>query len=315
MKKITSLFILTITMVSPISTKSSRGETKITDKNKKEVVSKTGKKAWKAWTQKLKDNYQKKFSVPSATHHVYVKKGEEAWIDGDHSYFRWVPEKCKNCRYQVKRIQEKKLLLVDHKTKKSTNLAFGQKTKVPGEKSLFIHVFTLPNGEIRLFLHDLSLKNLKEKRKRYFFEYNQKAIWPGRFYWLKKPKPVIFKRSDGSTKEMSMVAQIRYEKEKLKGFLSVHSYGEDDSHKKQNKAMLLFRDYSNGKKTYGAGRFLTLFLPKAMGQLKDGDKVSINFNFAYNPPCAVSTGFHCPLPQDLVETELLVGESYKKIKN
>ncbi|MFL6262575.1 MAG: DUF1684 domain-containing protein [Thermoanaerobaculia bacterium] len=52
---------------------------------------------------------------------------------------------------------------------------------------------------------------------------------------------------------------------------------------------LVFGDQTNGKETYGAGRFLDADPPK------DG-KVVVDFNTAYNPPCAFTAFATCPLP-------------------
>jgi uncharacterized protein (DUF1684 family) len=52
---------------------------------------------------------------------------------------------------------------------------------------------------------------------------------------------------------------------------------------------LIFADQTNGKETYGAGRFLDADPPK------DG-KVVVDFNTAYNPPCAFTAFATCPLP-------------------
>ncbi len=51
----------------------------------------------------------------------------------------------------------------------------------------------------------------------------------------------------------------------------------------------IFGDATNGKETYGAGRFLYVKAPK------DG-KVVLDFNRAYNPPCAFTPFATCPLP-------------------
>ena len=51
----------------------------------------------------------------------------------------------------------------------------------------------------------------------------------------------------------------------------------------------IFRDQPSGKETYGAGRFLYSDLPR------DG-KVVLDFNKAYNPPCAFTPYATCPLP-------------------
>ncbi len=51
----------------------------------------------------------------------------------------------------------------------------------------------------------------------------------------------------------------------------------------------VFRDRTSGRETYGAGRFLKA--PVAV----DG-KISLDFNYAYNPPCAFTPFATCPLP-------------------
>ena len=54
---------------------------------------------------------------------------------------------------------------------------------------------------------------------------------------------------------------------------------------------LIFADRTNGKETYGAGRFLYA-QPPAAGE----DTVVLDFNRAYNPPCALNAYSTCPLP-------------------
>ena len=51
----------------------------------------------------------------------------------------------------------------------------------------------------------------------------------------------------------------------------------------------IFRDQTAGKETYPAGRFFYTDMPK------DG-KVVLDFNKAYNPPCAFTPYATCPLP-------------------
>ena len=51
----------------------------------------------------------------------------------------------------------------------------------------------------------------------------------------------------------------------------------------------ILRDQTSGKQTYPAGRFLYADLPK------DG-RIVLDFNKAYNPPCAFTAFATCPLP-------------------
>ncbi len=52
-----------------------------------------------------------------------------------------------------------------------------------------------------------------------------------------------------------------------------------------------FKDLTNGKESYGGGRYLDL----RMKEIKD-DKIYLDFNKAYNPYCAFSAGYSCPIP-------------------
>jgi len=65
----------------------------------------------------------------------------------------------------------------------------------------------------------------------------------------------------------------------------------------------IFRDRTSGKETYPAGRYLYTDLPK------DG-KVILDFNKAYNPPCAFTPYATCPLPprQNSVPVAIRAGE-------
>ena len=53
---------------------------------------------------------------------------------------------------------------------------------------------------------------------------------------------------------------------------------------------IMLADETTGRETYGAGRYLYVSPPDASG------KVVIDFNKAYNPPCAFTAYATCPLP-------------------
>ncbi len=52
---------------------------------------------------------------------------------------------------------------------------------------------------------------------------------------------------------------------------------------------VMFSDATSGKETYGAGRFMYVGLPTA-------DRIEVDFNEAFNPPCAFTDFATCPLP-------------------
>jgi uncharacterized protein (DUF1684 family) len=66
---------------------------------------------------------------------------------------------------------------------------------------------------------------------------------------------------------------------------------------------VIFADRTNGKTTYGPGRFVYVDLPKE-------GKAILDFNKAYNPPCAFNAYSTCPLPppQNRLDLEVTAGE-------
>jgi uncharacterized protein (DUF1684 family) len=57
----------------------------------------------------------------------------------------------------------------------------------------------------------------------------------------------------------------------------------------QSEFFLPFTDATSGKETYGAGRYLEL---ESVGQ----ERYKVDFNLAYNPYCAYSDEWSCPIP-------------------
>lgn len=57
-----------------------------------------------------------------------------------------------------------------------------------------------------------------------------------------------------------------------------------------------FRDHSSGFKSYGGGRYIDWEMPA--DSLQSESEVRLNLNLCYNPYCAYSTGWNCPIPPD-----------------
>lgn len=72
----------------------------------------------------------------------------------------------------------------------------------------------------------------------------------------------------------------------------------------EEKLFIVFGDKTNGKETYGAGRFLYADQPRA-----DGTTI-LDFNQAINPPCAFTPYATCPLPpsQNKLAVRIPAGE-------
>ena len=64
-----------------------------------------------------------------------------------------------------------------------------------------------------------------------------------------------------------------------------------------------FTDATSGTQSYGGGRYLDLELP-------EGTMLEVDFNYAYNPYCAYTDGYSCPIPkpESRLPISILAGE-------
>lgn len=72
--------------------------------------------------------------------------------------------------------------------------------------------------------------------------------------------------------------------------------------KSKDDLFLPFTDETNGFASYGGGRYVDLKIPA-------GNTIEINFNNAYNPYCAYSDRYSCPVPPrvNFLKTEINAG--------
>lgn len=73
-----------------------------------------------------------------------------------------------------------------------------------------------------------------------------------------------------------------------------------------DELFLVFGDRSTGRETYPAGRFLYADFPE------EGESTILDFNRAYNPPCAFNDFATCPVasPQNRLPVFIAAGEKY-----
>jgi uncharacterized protein len=94
--------------------------------------------------------------------------------------------------------------------------------------------------------------------------------------------------------------------ETVPGYVAFTLHGQElrlDAEVDGSDASFVFRDLTSGHETYAASRFLDTMIEK------DG-KVVLDFNQAYNPPCAYNPYTTCPLPppQNRLATRIEAGE-------
>jgi uncharacterized protein (DUF1684 family) len=72
-----------------------------------------------------------------------------------------------------------------------------------------------------------------------------------------------------------------------------------------DQLFVMFADQTSARETYGAGRFLYIPMPK-------NGRATLDFNRAYNPPCAFNEFATCPLPPSQNRLQMRVDAGEKK---
>jgi uncharacterized protein (DUF1684 family) len=121
-------------------------------------------------------------------------------------------------------------------------------------------------------------------RELQYFPYSPKWRIEGRFEKASAAEKLLVQDVTGGTQEYVVPGWVVFLVNGSEHRLEVvEEPGEEDY-------FVIFRDQTAGKATYPAGRFFYVAKPDATG------RVVIDFNRAYNPPCAFTPYATCPLP-------------------
>ncbi len=123
-----------------------------------------------------------------------------------------------------------------------------------------------------------------------FFEADKKYKVTAVF--KKSEKPVTFKMKTSTSRLPSYVkyGTVQFVIDDNTYILNVYQgVASKTSKKYKNHLFLPFTDLTNGIETYTGGRYIDLFIPES-------NSIIIDFNKAYNPYCAYSNRYSCPIP-------------------
>lgn len=137
-----------------------------------------------------------------------------------------------------------------------------------------------------------------------YFSPDKKYIVNASLEWVKKPEKIKIAATKGKSRTYKKVAYASF---KVNGSLQklVLLQNAIETPITKGLTMVIFRDKTSGKTTYGAGRYIEL------RGLKQGSmQTVIDFNKAYNPYCAYNDSYDCPLPplENQLSIEINAGE-------
>lgn len=114
--------------------------------------------------------------------------------------------------------------------------------------------------------------------------------------------PRVFRTSRGTDKQFYHAGDASFELKGRKTTLPFYAESNKSSQIKELSAF--YTDGLTGKGTYGAGRYVDV---DQFGPFPPA-KVVIDFNFTYNPNCARSPFFTCPVAVDAIPVAVTAGE-------
>jgi uncharacterized protein (DUF1684 family) len=146
-------------------------------------------------------------------------------------------------------------------------------------------------------LRDFENPLLKSFTRIECFSIDPKWRLEGRVEWADSSRTIEVTNVLGQTGPQRSVGTLVFDYDGNEYRLDVLDEGGDEF-------FIIFGDETNARETYGAGRYMYVPVPK------EGDRVIIDFNKAYNPPCAFTEFATCPLPpkQNVLPFAIPAGE-------
>ena len=130
----------------------------------------------------------------------------------------------------------------------------------------------------------------KEFRGIHFFPVNMQYVVKAKF--IRTPGEKIFSMptSGKISKDYVKYGEVHFSLMNAEYKLNVYQSIELAMQRKYRDYLFIpFRDLTSGKETYGGGRYIDITIPQT-------DTLIINFNKAYQPYCAYTEGYNCPIP-------------------
>lgn len=185
----------------------------------------------------------------------------------------------------------------------------GRQLPLPG--GLIVKASPLRGQTLKLWLYNPALPAQRQFKGLAYFPYDPRGEVQGTFRRNEVPAPVNYLDSRDQQGVMydvgSVAVQIEGQPYSLKAFSYKKSWDEID------ELLVLLKDRTSGKTTYGGGRVVDVPLPKDPKDPKGApvQTLKLNLNMAYSFLCAHSNYYNCPLVlTSYVDADLNFGEKY-----
>lgn len=139
-----------------------------------------------------------------------------------------------------------------------------------------------------------------------YFEADESWIIEAEVRRFETPDTLQMPTSAGTIKDFLRWAELHFEYGGAYYSLEAYRSIQNIRHPVYSRYLFIpFTDLTSGAESYGGGRYLDIEIPA-----EDAIVMGIDFNYAYNPYCAYSDGWFCPIPpaRNFLEVELKAGE-------
>ncbi len=168
--------------------------------------------------------------------------------------------------------------------------------------------------ELRAFYENpettpLSVEDQKNFKGITFFPMTEKYVVTAQYTPIENGKVIDFPTSAKKIKQYRELGTAAFTIDNQPQVLTLYVPAEAISGS-EDLVFVPFRDATSGMTSYGAGRYLEL-------SRQDLDKapLTLDFNRAYNPYCAYSGDYNCPIPPDnnTLSVKIEAGVSYNNL--
>lgn len=166
---------------------------------------------------------------------------------------------------------------------------------VSGDLTFYVHA---SGKRFAIRLKDKNSQLRKEFKGLHWYPVNEMYRFNARYVAYPKVRPAEIGIIHGGTTETYFIGYATFS-------LGGKEYKLDVGEDSPGHLFIVFRDLTSKTETYQAARFLDPDPPK------DG-KVELDFNKAYNPPCAYNPYTTCPLPSPANRLQIAIPAGEKR---
>jgi uncharacterized protein (DUF1684 family) len=264
---------------------------------------------WEKWRQEENAAWStEKYALLKIDDAVYLKPGETATMapQGDGKPPQWkfaMVREASPTAFSVEYIDDKAVVWRNGKSKTYKLSEKTQRIPVGPGIEFGMQLAQLSPGKIglRAFVYNQASLEAKNFEGLDHWPFDPKFVIDAKFEPAAKIEGVDFQTSRGWYKRFYRVGHAVFQLEGKDVRLPL--YSDSDEPKKIKDLSAFFLDALTGKETYGVGRYINIEMKRYPAA-----RVTIDFNRAYNPNCARSPHYNCPVATDTVPVAVRAGE-------